>query len=157
MRTRVILAKGSNLGKEITLAPFQRIDTDHIVLGLALRLPQLLPHDQSLDDVFEHWGDMRWAFSVKFVEHLRQIDEDYRILAEYAMVAEEREWDNIRVVEGYALNIPWFYATVKSMHKAKSHGITEVTVTPEGIWIEHAYHERDKGIRILTQGWASLG
>ena len=156
MRTRVILAKGSNLGQEITLAPFERIDADHIVVGIALRLPQLLPHDQSLDEVFKHWEDVR-TFSVKFVEHLRQIEEDYRILAEYVMVAEERGWDNIRISEGYALNIPWFYSTVKSLHKAKNQGIIEVTIHTDGVWIENKYHEREEGINILTQERTSLG
>lgn len=144
------------MGEEITLAPFQRIDLDHVVIGLALRLPQLLPHELTIDQVFENWGDIR-DFSAQFVNHLRQIEEDHKILADYVRIAEERGWGNIRVIEGVALTVPWFYTTVKSMHKTKNHAIVEVSLYKDGMVIGDEYHETERGIEILNQGWTSLG
>ena len=156
MRDKVVLAKGSNLGKDITLAPFQRIDIDHIVLGLALRLPHLLPHDISMDLVLEDMLHIR-EFSQQFVNHLRQIEQDHKILADYVQAVEERGWENVKVVEGKTLSIDWFYTTIKSMHKARKHGVIEVMVYSESVMIDGTQHDIEEGISILSQGWTEFG
>jgi len=153
MRTRVVLIKGFNLGELITIAPFERINVDHIAMSLAMRLPQLLPIDMSADEIITYEN-----FSKIFLEHLRNTSEDYRILSEYVMTAEDRNWENIKAVEGCALDLSWFFETVKSLHKSKNQSITEVIAyQSEYMVIDDKTLTWNEGIRFLSDRRASLG
>jgi len=123
MRNKVVVIKGwANICREVTLAEFERINTDHVVVMCALRRPQFLPTDFKLDlatielkvrEILAYW---------------KTIGQDHHLASEYATVVTDRGGEGVKVVEGESLREPWFYETVRAMHKYFGQTVVEAEV-----------------------------
>lgn len=123
MRNKVVLIKGwLNIAREITLAEFERIYADNIVLIAALRRPQFLPPEMGLDPT------SLVINCKKIMEHWRIIDQDHFLMSEYASVALDHGSADIKAVEGDSLRVLWFYETVKAIHRHFGQTIIEAEV-----------------------------
>lgn len=126
MRDKVIIIKTfANLAKYITLAEFERVNADHVVLITALRRPQFLP--QEVLDSTLMIDDIRYQ-PEKVLEHWRVTEMYHLLIAEYASVAVDHGSNDIRVVEGKSLETPWYFEAVRSMHRQFGQQIVEVDV-----------------------------
>jgi hypothetical protein len=115
MRSKVVLIKGfANISPYITLAPFERINADHVVVMAALRFPQFIPEglykfQMNLQKLHEN---------VKSILNLwKQENHEHLIAAEYASIAIDHGGDDVRAVEGDSLTVKWFYDTIKNYHR----------------------------------------
>lgn len=137
VRNKVILIKGfACVARQITLAEFERINADHVVIICALRRPQFLPEgfDLDLSTIELRVGQL--------LEHWKNIDQTHLLTAEYANVALDHGGSDVRAVEGHCLDVPWFYETVKALHKSFGQHIIEAQI------VVH----RDSGIGLKIDG-----
>jgi hypothetical protein len=133
-RQKVIFINGfpdvgkTTLSKQITSVPNERVNTDHVAIITALKYPQILPLDMDVDDLSE----IEITLSIlrkqihKFLRHLKSIDAQNYIISEYVSFITDRDWGAVKVIEGYALEKPWFKSTVNLIHKNHNHRIIEV-------------------------------
>ena len=123
MKKKIILIKGSaNLLPHITSAEFERINADHLVLIAALRYPQFMPSDLTVD------ADIILKEYKEIMTHWHQIDQDYFLISEYASTVIDRGRVNIKAVEGNSLRVPWFYESIKNIHKQFGQMIIDVDI-----------------------------
>lgn len=116
MRNKTIVVRGfADVGRKITIAEFERINADLVVVITALRKPQFIPRDPGEDDV----GWLVWirSHTVQIAEHLRSIDQDHFLTAEYASVMLDHGACDVKVVEGECLRVGWFFEVVRAFHK----------------------------------------
>jgi hypothetical protein len=146
VKNKVIVIKGwANIAREVTLGEFERINADHVALICAIRRPQLLPGDiipepqeinSKLSEILQHW---------------KSIEVDHLLVYEYASFASERR--DVRVIEGECLRTPWFFETVRSLHKFEGSSVVEGDITFEenGIRIKIGEQEfsRNEAINYL--------
>lgn len=126
MRNKVVLIKGyAGVSKKITMGEFERINADHIVLIAALRNPQFLP--EGFDE-----PTRILALPKEVLNHWKSIDREHFVVAEYANMFMDRGGENIKAVEGYSLEVEWFYDAVKAFHRNIKFKITEcgIIVSP---------------------------
>lgn len=132
MRNKVILIKGyAGVARQITLAEFERINADHVVVICALKRPQFLPPTVSLD-----LSSIELK-TKQILDHWKEIENEHYLASEYASLVLEKGSDDIKVVEGESLEIPWFYETIKTMHKHFGQHIVEgevITHREDGLW-----------------------
>ena len=139
MRNKVIIVRGyGNVAKRITLAEIQRINADHVVVIAALRRPHFLPNyflrGGSVDlqdlalNLFNCCG---------ILNHWQESKQEYAVLAEYATILEDRG-DEVRVVEGGALRIDWFFEAVKTIHRSKGETVVEMKLSYD--WTSDEFH-----------------
>ena len=133
-RQKVIFINGfpdvgkTTLSKQITSAPHERVNTDHVAIITALKYPQILPTDMDVDDLSE----IEITLSIlrkqihKFLHHLKNVDAQNYMISEYVNFVTGRDWDSVKVIEGYALEKPWFKSTINLIHKNHNHRIVEV-------------------------------
>jgi hypothetical protein len=134
VRNKVILIKGyAGVARHITLAEFERINADHVVVICAMRRPQFLPPTVKLD-----LSTIELKVS-HLLEYWTSIEQDHFVLNEYADVLNDHGGGDVKVVEGESLLVPWFYEVVKAMHKSKGQHIVDarvVTDRPGGLWLD---------------------
>lgn len=133
MRNKVVIIKGNcNIGIEITLAEFERLNADYVVAICALKKPQMLPLEfgMNIEKVLTNTKEL--------LQYWKDTDQYHNLLSEYASIVIEKGRDNIRVVEGDCLTISWFYDAVKAMHKNFGQIIVDVELKTNstGIFIE---------------------
>lgn len=115
MREKVILIKGfANISPRITLASFERINADNVVLITALRFPQFIPEhlndfEPNLSKLQSNLMDLVKAWETEGLQHI--------LSAEYANVVLDRGGKDVRAVEGNSLAAPWFYETIRNYHR----------------------------------------
>jgi len=121
MRTKIMLIKGfAGIAKKITMAEFERINADNVVLIAALRRPQFTPPNlenparmlEAVEEVLAYW---------------KRIEMQHLLCAEYANMLIDRE-EIVKVVEGNSLKVDWFYDSVKAIHKNMDQKIVEAEV-----------------------------
>jgi len=115
MRNKVVLIKGfANLAPRITLAPYERINADHVVVMAALRFPQFIPEhlyefQMNLEKIHESVNEI--------LDLWIQEDHTHLVAAEYASVVIDRGGSDVRAVEGKSMSVQWFYDTIRSYHR----------------------------------------
>jgi len=62
------------------------------------------------------------------LEYWLTIDQDHFLIAEYATVAIDHGGSDIRCVEGEALEVPWFFNAVRSLHRTFGQTIIEAEI-----------------------------
>lgn len=123
MRNKVVLIKGyAGVSKRITMGEFERINADHIVLIAALRNPQFLP---------EGFEDPNRIVTLpkEVLTHWKSMDREHFVIAEYANMFTDRGGENIKAVEGYSLEVDWFFEAVKAFHRNIKFKIIECSLT----------------------------
>lgn len=112
MRNKVVVIKGwANICREVTLGEYERVNADHVVTICALRRPQFFPSHIKLDLA-------TIELNVKAIlAYWKEIGQDHHLASEYATVVNDRGGETVKVVEGEALREPWFFETVRAMHK----------------------------------------
>lgn len=147
MRNKVVLIKGmANVAPQITLAAFERINADHVVLIAALRRPQYLPDRRTInkDDKFPEGFEMdptTLLMQAKLLlEHWHSHDCEHIVTSEYADMLCQQE--DVRVVEGVSLEVPWFYETIKAFHKNRQQKVVEAQIVMS----------LDDGMRLVVDG-----
>jgi len=154
MRNKVILIKGfANISPRITLAPYERINADHVVVMTALRFPQFIP---------EHLYNFRMNLE-KIHESVNEIlnlwmqeDHTHLIAAEYASVVIDRGGSDVRAVEGKSLSVQWFYDTIRNFHKHFGQTIIDCEIFEENLIIDKEYLSIEDAICRLSPH-SSLG
>jgi hypothetical protein len=123
MKNKIIIVKGNAcLSEHITLAEFERINADYAVIITALRKPQFVPSEISLPHGL-FYGEVS-----NLLKHWRTIEQDHLLISEYASIAIDRDRGDVKVVEGTSLETPWFFETVKALHKQFGQQIIELDV-----------------------------
>lgn len=157
MRSKVYLIRGWNkISSKITLAEFERINVEHVLLITALRKPQFLPPDTDMDP-----NSITCNYK-KIMEHWRLIEQDHLLTSEYASIVLDHGSSDVKAVEGDPLYIDWFFESVKAMHKAFGQTIIEVVVNYGGgdkgltIAIDGREYSRDQAIELMKPN-ANLG
>ena len=115
MRSKVVLIKGfGNISPKITIAEYERINADSVVLMAALRYPQLIP-----ENLYSFSIDLAKLQSsiVEIMSHWHREDMCHILSAEYANVVSDRSGKEVKAVEGESLTVPWFYDTIRSYHR----------------------------------------
>lgn len=128
MRKKVVLIRGyADIANRITLAPFERINANSVVLIMALKYPQLLPDHISKfnPDIINIQNYIETGFLLR---HWQNEGHDHLLAAEYANIVLDRGIDSVRCVEGAALHTDWFYETVRNIHRNADHTLIEGTV-----------------------------
>jgi hypothetical protein len=139
MRNKVVLIRGfGNISPKITLAAYERINADHVVLMAALRFPQFLPEDQFQFSLIELEQNME-----KIMWHWEQEDHCHILAAEYAHVVLDRGGRDVKAVEGKCLKSDWFYETVRSYHRHFGQTVIDCKVIGEYIEVD--------GVRLTTE------
>jgi hypothetical protein len=71
------------------------------------------------------------------LEYWKNIEQDHHLASEYATVAIDHGSEVVKIVEGESLQIPWFYETVRAMHKYFGQTIVEAEVIygRDGLWV----------------------
>jgi hypothetical protein len=150
MRNKIILVRGyCSVGKKATVAEFERIQADHAVIITALRRKRYLPPGFNLNALMEG------RYTKDLLEHWRAIEMDHMLVAEYADMVIDQGRDQIKVVEGNALTVQWFYESVRAIHKQHGQSVVDVEVLWKGknncvsLVIEGKEFPYDEGIERL--------
>jgi hypothetical protein len=150
MRNKVYLIRGwNNLSKQITLAEFERINVEHVLLITALRKPQFLPPDTDMDP-----NSIMLRYK-RIMDHWKLIEHSHLFTSEYANVVLDHGGKDVKAVEGEPLYVDWFFESVKSMHKAFGQIVIEIVVNygrgenGVSIAIDGREYSRDEAIELL--------
>ena len=119
MRNKVAIIKGDwRLSTQITIADFERINVDRVVMIVGLRHPHLIG---------ERWlpqGNKEEVIMI--LEELVAHDEKHLLANEYANLFMDHGLNDVRAVEGSALWCAWFFDMVKAFHKNPGQMLSEV-------------------------------
>lgn len=147
MRDKVILVKGNDgFATQITIAPFERIVADHVVLIVGLKYPQCLPEGyydgKTLDPnrILEHAADI--------VRYWAGAEQEHLISAEYASMVLDYGRRCVKAVEGNCLFVPWFFETLRVLHRNLGHQVVEVEIIPnsDNVLIDGVSSTRDEAL-----------
>ena len=120
IRNKLILIKGNqHLAERITKADFERVNVDRIVLIVALKYPSLSSH------VYESAILTNREDEIKEVLNCLYGENDYLLAVEYTNMYNDH-LNEIKVVEGTALEVDWFHDMIKTIHKNAGMKIVEV-------------------------------
>jgi hypothetical protein len=147
MRNRVVLIKGfANISPRITLAAFERINADHVVIMAALRFPQLIPEhlygfqmdlqrlDANLENLLKFW-------EIEGQQHI--------LAAEYANVVIDRGGDDVRAVEGITLRTDWYYQTIRNYHRHFGQMVVDCEIFKDYVEMDESKCSIDEAITRL--------
>lgn len=149
LRNQVVLIRGRHrLSDHITIGEFARIDVDKIVLITALRHPCCLP-EYDPNQILER--------AIEIADVLWQHELSQSVLSEYALMLNDRD---VQAIEGTALDLPWLYNAIRSIHKTRKQIVIEVNIKDHdglaiGMYINDVYHPWKEGITILQQNPSS--
>lgn len=134
-----------SFAKKLTVASVQRINMDNLILSMILRKPQHLPFDLSEDDFLN-----RKVFSTNmqiFLNHIESNEKHFLILSEYGDLLAER--DDLKIINGFALNRDWLYSSIKALHKNASQQVIEVDLFKDKCTINGQDMELSKAFQFL--------
>lgn len=154
-RNRVLLIRGTlpsdrkNISKQLTRAPYERLNLDHLVLSIVLRYPHLIPPEMDSEILSE--SDTIIAVSrnlEKFLEHFVSTFDSSLIISEYASVASDRQ--EVKLVEGVSLEYDWIYHPVKTLHKQWGQVVMDVQLTAQNVIVDDRQLSWEDALSWLT-------
>ena len=144
LRNKIILVQGKHLiAKRITSSELSQINIDRIILITALRYPEYLPpklDPMNPNKLLEEIEDVFLEF--------QYLERGFLVSAEYAEALVQRR-EEIQIVEGMTMNLPWIYDMIRTLHKNLGQSIIDVLTGEEHIRINNVVYPWEEGLNWL--------
>lgn len=147
-RDKVLLIRGfdPHLVEEITIAPVERVNIDHLIAAVALKYPSYWPPELLKLSFHTLEGQI-----LEFAKALLMDDKQHIIFSEYGALIQDRG-EEVRAVFGRTMELDWLYQSVKFFHKNNNQRITEIVVKDHyTIEIDGVIHVANEAINILRE------